>query len=342
MRLKDVFVELLKAKKIDRIGTSISKIIKSSDPIQRMAVYLACKKASICHAKKKLKYSFDLEGNTIIAPPQAYFGKCDGGEILTAEELLSNAEKVGFPYILIDCSSYDLHSKKEKNSLLIQIRETLNVVRNFMWDEKLIVTLDCGIGIYFPSTLEFIKKKGIKKVILLDPSADKVFNGEKAECYIIGGIVDKSGNKKGLTSKIGKMLETEGVDFESRKILLKGDTTGVPDRLNTIAEVVLRTVLDNESVDKAVKKVQKPIIARKRLAKELPKIATRVDVNGKAFKVVCKSDFERFNWLNLRKEDFYKVCSQINHIVVSDDVMSRIKKCRWDKKRRRYILDETK
>jgi len=338
VRLKDVFVELLKNKGIDRIGTSISKIIKSDDPIQKMAVYLTCKKASVCCAKKKLKYSFDLNGNTVIAPPQVYFGKCGGNVILTAEELLSNAKKVGFPYILIDCSFYDLHSKKEKKSLLIQIRETLNVVRRFMWDERLIVTLNCGIGVYYPSTPEFIKKKRVKKVVLLDPNAGKEFDEKKAECYIIGGIVDKSGNKRGLTSKIGEMLEKEGINFESRKILLKGDITGVPDRLNTIAEIVLRVVLDGENVDTAIKKVQKPIIARKRLAKELPKIATRVDV-GKAFRVVCKSDFEKFDWLNLRKEDFYKVCSQINHIVVSDNVMDEIRRCRWDEKRERYVLN---
>jgi len=339
VRLKDLFIELLRARGIDRIGTSLSKIIKSNDPIQKMAVYLACKKANICYAKKKLKYSIDLDGNTIIAPPQAYFGKCDEKEIITTEELLEYAEKVGFPYILIDCSFYDLHSEKEKRSLLIQIRETLNVVRNFMWDEKLIVTLDCGIGRYYSSSSNFLKEKEVKKIILLDPNADEVFDGEKAECYIIGGIVDRSGNKKGLTSKIGEMLEKDGIKFDSKKILLKGDTAGVPDRLNTITELILRVVLDNECVEEAIKKVQKPVIARRRLAKELPKIATRVDINGRAFKVVCKSDFNKFNWLNLRLNDFYRVCSQLNYIVVSDDLMGKIRKCKWDDKKKRYLIN---
>ena len=337
VRLRDVLIKMLGEMGIDTIGTNISKIIRSDDPIQRMAVYLACKKGNICVSNKKLKYSFDLNGRLIKAVPKAYFGKCDN-TILTSEEFLKAVENFEFPYVVIDCSFFDLHSEREKKSLFVQIRETLNVVRKFMWDGRLIVTYKCGVGKYYPSVTDFVKENNLKKIILLDPNAEGIFDGKKVDCYIIGGIVDKSGNKKGLTTKIGEILQREGIKFESKKIVLKGDISGVPDRLNAITEIVLRVVLDGEEIEDAIRKVQSPIFARRRLAKELPKLAIRVSVKSKTFRLVCKDDFKKFDWLNLRKEDFYKVCQQTGHIVVSREVMEEIQKCRWDAIKRRYVL----
>ncbi len=126
--------------------------------------------------------------------------------------------------------------------------------------------------------------------------------------------------------------------MDTLKILLRGDTIGVPDRLNTIVEIILRVVLDNEGVEEAIKKVQKPIVARWRLKKELPKIAIRVDVNSKPFRVVCKNEFKKFNWLNLRLKDLYKVCNQLNYLVVSERLMKGIKEDKWDENKKRYIV----
>lgn len=210
-----------------------------------------------------------------------------------------------------------------------------------MWDEKLIVThKDFGIGIFYPSTEDFLKETGINEVILLDPNGDEIFTGQKAKCYVIGGIVDKVGNKKGWTSKIGKRLRRKGIRVGSLRIELKGDVIGVPDRLNTIIEILLRVILDGEDVEKAVKSVQSPLVAKWRLRKELPKRTIRIDVRGKPFRVVRKSEIKNFNWLNIRPKDFYKVCSELRYVVLNDEFLEYIVKVsEYDNVKNRYLFD---
>lgn len=344
MRLRDIFVELLRQRGIERIGTSILKIAKSRDPIQTLAVYVAIGRANICFATGGLKKSFTLDGKLVEEPPQAYVGDCDN-IIFTREELVERAQ--GFPYIVVDCSFFDLHTEKEKKKVLFQIKCTLGVIRDYMWDEKFVVT---GIkppevpAVFYPSTVDFLKEKidsgEIKRVILLDPNAESVFEGEKADCYIIGGIVDKSGNKTGLTSKIGEMLKENGIPFESKKILLRGDVIGVPDRINTIAELLLKVVLDGKEIEEAIKEVQSPLVARWRLKKELPKHTIRVDINGRPFRIVKKSLFKEFGWLNIQPKDFFVACKQLGFLVVDDELLDRmLENAVRDERKNRYILN---
>ena len=338
MRLKDVFIRLLRKRGIENISTNIDRILESDDVIQMMSVWIANGKANVCRGHKGL--AFDLNGNRIDVQAQAFVGKCDDA-IFGRKELLNEAEKEFFPYIVVDCSFFDKHIEKEKKKLLLQISQTLGVIRRYMWDEKLVVTaLDCGIGVYYPSTAEFIKGRKIRNVILLDPFGEEIFDGQKADCYIIGGIVDKVGNKTGWTSKIGEMLRKEGIEFRSVRILLRGDTIGVPDRINTIAEIVLKVVLDGEDVESAIRSVQSRLVARWRLRKELPKHTIRIDVNGRPFRVVKRSEFEKFDWLNLEKKDFYEVCSELGYLVIDDGKLEEIvKNAEWDERKRRFVVD---
>jgi len=337
MRLRDVFVELLKRKGIETVSTNLSKILESKDVLQMMAVLVALGKANVCRGCKGK--SFDLNGR-VVDNAQAFVGRCNENIIISREDLISEAEKKYFPYLVIDCSFFDKHTEKEKRKVLFQIHQTLGVVRKYMWDEKLIVTaLNCGIGVYYPTTADFIKERGINDIILLDPFGEELFNGEKAECYIIGGIVDKSGNKTGWTSKIGEMLKKEGIEFRSMRIELRGDIIGVPDRINTIAELVLKVVLDGKDVETAIREVQSPLVARWRLRKELPKLTIRIDVNGKPFRVIRKSEFEKFDWLNIDLEDFYDVCSELGYIVLDDRKLDElISNAKWDERKKRYII----
>ncbi len=334
MRLKDIFIKMLKEKNIERVGTTIRKIISSDDPIKMMALYIANGRANICPSKTYSGISFKLDGNKCYDPPQAYVGRCKD-VIFTKDELIS---KGYFPYIVIDCRYHDLHSKKEKKKLLLQIRQTLGVIREYMWDDRLIVTLKCGCGRYYQSSEDFLRQMDFKNVILLDPNAENIYNGEKADCYIIGGIVDKAGNKKGLTSKIGEELEKAGFSVDSRKIVLRGDTVGVPDRINHITEIILKVVLDEKSVEDAIREVQPPIIAKWRLRKELHEYTIRVMLKNTIFRILPKSVFNEFKWLNLRLEDFYRVCSEQKFIVVSDRLFEEVKRSKWDEKRRCYVL----
>ena len=344
MRLKDILTKLLKEKGFERIYTPIR--MESRDPIQQIAVEVANGEMKICKAEKRTRFSYTLDGKWVEMPADVFAGKCDGEVIVERESLI---KATGFPYILVDCSFFDLHSQKEKSRLKVQLKATLGVVRDFMWDEKLVVSgnlppdflHDLSSKVKFCKTsAEFLK--GLKgKIILLDPNAKETFRGEKASCYIIGGIVDKSGSKKGLTSKIGEMLEREGIEFKSMRIELRGDVVGVPDRINAVTEVVLLTILDGLEVEEAIKRIQSPLIAKWRLKKELPKISKRLDVakNGsvRTFRFVKKSDLKKFDWLNLSFKEFFEAAMQIGFLVISDEIAAEIEKLEFDPWKKRYI-----
>ncbi len=343
MRLKDFLIDLLKEKGVERIYTPIR--MESRVPIQQIAVHVANGKINICKAEKETRFSYTLDGKFVEMPADAFAGNCEERMILSGQELVEKA--MNFPYIIVDCSFFDLHSEKEKSRLKVQLKATLGVIRDFMWDAKLVVTgksippsilsnLSSNTLVY-PSTAEFIKENSVKDIILLDPNAEKIFNGEKADCYVIGGIVDKSGNKKGLTGKIGDMLEKEGIEFEPMRIELRGDVVGVPDRINAITGIVLVSVLDGVAVEGAIKKVQSPLVARWRLKKELPKISKRVD-GKRAFRFVKKSDFRQFDWLNITFKDFMEVCRQLGFLVLSDELSAEIEKLDFDPVKRRYLF----
>ncbi len=335
MRLKDVFISELKKRGIERIGTRLKKVISAEDPIARMALYVANGKAEVCKSDGGLQHSFTLDGHFTNLPPHAYVGRCMTEILLSKEELTSHP----FPYILVDCRFYDEHSEKERWKLELQVKQTLGIVREYMWDEKLIVTHNFGYGRFYPSAEQFLREKRIDKVVLLDPNGEELFDNTNAECFIIGGIVDKSGKKKGYTSRIAKELEKEGIDVDSRRIELRGDVIGVPDRINHIAEIVLKVVLDGKGVEEAVKEVQPPLVAKWRLRKDLHERTVRVCAGGKTFRVVARSEFDYFKeWLNIRKQDFYEVCREQRFFIVSDRVMERIKEGEWDERRRCFRL----
>ncbi|MDI3497605.1 tRNA (guanine-N1)-methyltransferase [Archaeoglobus sp.] len=337
MRLKDVFVSELARRGVSRVGTRLKKVMSSPDPIARMALYVANGKADVCKSDGGLQHSFTLDGQFVDLPPDAYVGKCRSDILLTRYELTKHT----FPYVVVDCRFFDEHSEKERWKIELQVKQTLGIVREYMWDEKLVVTYrNVGFGKYYPSTEEFLREKGIERVVLLDPNGDELYRRTGAECFIIGGIVDKSGTKKGYTSRIGRALERKGVEVDYRRIELRGDTVGVPDRINHIAEILLRVELDGEDVESAIKAVQPPLVAKWRLRKELHEKTVRVCVGERVVRVVEKGAFDEFReWLNITMRDFYDVCREQKFFVVSEKVMGRIKASEWDERRRCFRLN---
>ena len=321
MRLKDIFVDIARKKGIRKI---YAPGLESSDPLAFLASQIACGRIKLCRAHKVERICLDLEGRRLKGVPDAYAGNC-GEEVLGREDLIARAED--FPYIAIDASFSHLHNQKELASLRVQLKATLGVVRHYMWDERLAI---CGIESelscpHYPTLEDFLEDKGIDSIVLLDPSGEEVFTQKtqktrQAKCYVVGGIVDKAGNKKGLTSEIGKRLEMNGFDVVSAKILLRGDVVGVPDRINHIVEILLLTLLDGMDVEEAIKAVQTPTIAKWRLRKELPRLSFRIG----SMRAISKSELSRFDWLNISEKDFYEVAKQLGIVVVSDQVYNKL------------------
>lgn len=325
-----MFVEKLREHGVERIGAKCR--LKLGDPIKSMTLEIMNSNAKVIRGDHGLSFSFTLDGKKLNLPPQAVVGH--GSEVVFGKEDLLVHD---FPYIAVDCRFYDLHSEKEKSKLKLQVTQTLGVVREFMWDERLIVSgKDFGIGIYTEKLEEFLQSKGIDEVVLLDPKGEKSLDNRKARCYVIGGIVDKAENRD-LTSKIGEELEKEGIRCDRRRIELRGDIIGVPDRINHIAEILLRVVIDGLEIEKAVREVQPVIVAKWRLRKELPKKGVRLRIGDKTIRVVSKSSFGEFDWLNLRKNDFYEVSMEQKLYLVSDRIIETIKKLPWDERKRYYF-----
>ena len=316
MRLKDVFVEFLNSKNIRCISTNSKKVLRE-DPIQFIARNFASGKFEICRGEGR--FSFNLKGERIERCEYVAW-KCEG---ISRDEIENELDK--FPYIVVDCSLKHLHSDKELKSLIRQIEKTLSVVRKYMWDERLVIAgmKTMTSALHYESVEDFLREKKPERVILLDPNAGEIFHGERADCYIIGGIVDKTGNKKGTTSLIYERLVDNGFELERRKIVLRGDILGVPDRINHITEIVLKIVLDGMEVEKAIYDVQNRKIARWRLRREIAKNSRRIEVKGRPFRIIGKSFYEEVvGWLKINKKDFYRCASEMGVIVVDDELQS--------------------
>lgn len=317
MRLKDILVDIARKK---GIRTIYAPGLESSDPLAFLASQIACGRVKLCRAHKVERICLDLEGRRLKGVPDAYAGNCEE-VVLAREELIARAEH--FPYVAIDASFSHIHNQKELASLRIQLKATLGLIRHYMWDERLAI---CGIEselscLHYPTLEDFLRDKGIDRIVLLDPSGEEVFGDQRAKCYVVGGIVDKAGNKKGLTSEIGKRLERNGFDVLSARILLRGDVVGVPDRINHIVEILLLTVLDGMDVEEAIRTVQTPTIAKWRLRKELPRLSFRIG----SMRAISKSEFSCFDWLNVSEKDFYEVAKQLQMVVVSERVAEMFK-----------------
>lgn len=314
MRLRDVFVSFLRARGIDCISTNSRKVL-DEEAIQYIARKFADGEFRIREGEGK--YRFDLDGRRIESCRYIAWRFSDG---IGVEEIREELEK--FPYIVVDCSLKDIHIEKELKSLVNQIQKTLSVVRRYMWDGKLVIAgMRTPVSApHYPSVEDFLRENNPEKVILLDPNAEEIFRGDVADCYIIGGIVDKVGNKAGATELIYRRLIGNGFRVERRKILLRGEVVGVPDRINHIAEIVLKSVLDGIDVERAIYEVQNRKIARWRLRKEIARKCSRVVVNGRRFRVIEKSFFDEVRaWLNVIEDDFYRCARDMGVIVIDDD-----------------------
>ena len=185
---------------------------------------------------------------------------------LPKDEIIEKLKKE--KYFLIDCSLYNLHSKKGKESLKVQISQSLAVIRRYLFDINLII-------INKDMDLSFLGKNMIKvfknvneidfskyNPVILDPYAEKELKEDEIKdfnLFLLGGIVDVGLNWERATEYLFRDL-----NFERRKIVLGDTIIGVPDRINLIIKILLETYYDKIPLEKAIVKNQgkKDIINR--------------------------------------------------------------------------------
>ncbi|ASJ03748.1 tRNA (guanine-N2)-dimethyltransferase [Thermococcus profundus] len=332
MTLADVFREALRERGIESIGTLSKRFRKSKNKLQDIAIEIVHGKGAIFRVPEKTVVAWDLDGNRVDGSYYAYAPLCMKEKfepVLTPEELRSKLPN--WPYFIIDLYHWEKHTQKEKGKICLQVTQSYGLLRDYFTGSELAVTwandefkkmfngpLD-RITIYEGPTAEFLKGKGIDEVVLLDPWAEEVLNEKDfgVKAFIIGGIVDTGGTKKKTTPKIGEELENAGIKVRRRKIVLKGDIVGVPDRINRILGIILKMMVEGKDMDRAVYEMQEPLHARWRLRKELPKHAIRYKVDGRIYRVVEKELFDEYSrWLKIRWEDFVKVLRELGLIAL--------------------------
>ncbi len=329
--LAEVFKEVLREKGIESVGTLSKRFRKSKNKLQDMAVEIVHGKGAIFKVPEKTAVAWDLEGRRVDGSHYAYAPLCmrDKFEMAVSPEEL-RAKLPEWPYFIIDLYHWNRHTQKEKGKICLQITQSYGLLRDYFTGSELAVTWASEefrrmfhgplnrITVYGGSTAEFLKERGIDEVVLLDPWADEVLSEKDfhVRAFVIGGIVDTGGEKK-LTPRIGEELEKAGINVRRRKITLRGDIVGVPDRINRIMGIILKMMVEGKSMDEAVYEMQEPLHARWRLRKELPKRAIRYRVDGRDYRVVEKELFEYYsNWLKIRWEDFVKVLRELDLIAL--------------------------
>ncbi|NJE01255.1 tRNA (guanine(9)-/adenine(9)-N1)-methyltransferase [Thermococcus sp. JdF3] len=340
--LANVFREALKEKGIESFGVLSKRFRKSKSKLQDVAVEIITGKGAIFRVPEKTAVAWDLNGNRVEGSHYAYAPLCMMEKfepVLMPEELRSKLP--GWPYFIIDLYHWNKHTQKEKGKVCLQVSQSYGLLRDYFTGRELAVTWandEFGrmfkgpidrITPYAGPTAEFLRENDIDEVVLLDPWAEEVLSEKDFDvgAFIIGGIVDTGGNKKKTTPKIGEELEKAGIKVRRRKIVLRGDVIGVPDRINRILGIILKMMVEGKSMDEAVYEFQEPLHARWRLRKELPKRAIRYRVNGKTYRVVEKELFDEYSrWLKIRWEDFVKVLRELDLIALERKRIHRLNK----------------
>ncbi|NJD99532.1 tRNA (guanine-N2)-dimethyltransferase [Thermococcus sp. LS1] len=340
--LAQVFREVLQEKGIDSFGVLSKRYRKSKNKLQDVAVDVLNGKGVIAEVPEPTAVAWDLNGNRVKGSRYAYVPGCMAEKfkvLIRAEDLKACIPE--WPYFIIDLMHWDKHTQKEKGKICLQVAQSYGLLRDYFTGKELAVTWANDefksmfhgpierITTYEGSTANFLKEEGIDEVVLLDPWAEEVLGEEDfdVKAFIIGGIVDTGGTKKKTTPKIGEELENAGIKVRRRKIVLRGDVVGVPDRINRILGIILKMMVDGKSMNEAVYEMQEPLHARWRLRKELPKHATRYMINGKVYRVVEKELFDDYSkWLKIRWEDFVKVLRELNLVALERKRMHHLNK----------------
>ncbi|ALU12795.1 hypothetical protein EYM_07625 [Ignicoccus islandicus DSM 13165] len=273
------------------------------DPFQETAVHMLLKGSSIklgegIKCKRWFKRCVDeecvwyaLRGGTETSDATHQ----ENGEIKVThiEPLVTEYPRVG-----IYMGFFDLHTPREQRKLKMQVKESLNAVRTFLWD-KHFVLIDLPLNSVIDIKTNFIKLLSIKDienedgVILLDPNAERELSITElmsAKYFIFGGIVDKEIPRKGLTSKIPCKV------CMRRKITLRGSTIGVPQIVHKLVYALLRARFELQgNIEKAIIEVMSSTEKRWRIAKEMIKayrqgedpLKTAIEVAG-WLRATCK------------------------------------------------------
>jgi Uncharacterized conserved protein len=199
------------------------------------------------------------------------------GEEITDYVLLKNGEiKIPSdiipksPQFIIDLGNIDLLQDEEKTSLEQQIQVSIKTIREYLFDYnlKLAHTPD-SFKLEGRNKIEILNHIPKDNAIVLNPYGDTIANEEiirNTKFFIIGGIVDKGRRLKNATYELSRKYGYD--ELPQVKISLRNSTVGVPDRINSIIEILLKVIV-GYNLEEAIISTQSNADKVSRLIREL-------------------------------------------------------------------------
>ncbi|HII69657.1 TPA: hypothetical protein HA336_00300 [Methanopyrus kandleri] len=187
------------------------------------------------------------------------------------------------PHFVVDYRFWGEHSDFGRTNLIRQTAVTASTLRLYLSDrhmslvnvtpeaeERFLNAFPSFEGGLYEDWEDLIAELSVDRVILLDPNAEEELDENEIRedaVFVLGGIVDE--NMRGWTAKLAPGIPC---DVERRRITLRGSIIGVPDRINALVEALSRVIVEGESLERAILRVQSPRFARRRLSRELRRL----------------------------------------------------------------------
>ncbi|MCY0859291.1 MAG: tRNA methyltransferase [Sulfolobaceae archaeon] len=260
MRLKEILCRELKERGITEIFVGNLKKKYGKSYMQTLAVKMLIEGLTVVKSTVKGKKIGEECGIELYAKGDE---KVVSYTVERSNKGLIELDPPKYPFFLIDFSLWDRMLEDEKKSLLLQFILSLNVIRSYLWDKNL--------GIYNAPD-DFFKmfnsfQRGLKhsltivnklefsgvKAIVLNPYGNIDANEQllkESEVFILGGVVDKGRRIREATTELSKI--SGYYDLPQVRIALKGSIVGVPDRLNSIIEIIMKVREDCSSLEEAI------------------------------------------------------------------------------------------
>ncbi|MDM7275322.1 MAG: tRNA (guanine-N1)-methyltransferase [Thermoprotei archaeon] len=224
-----------------------------------------------------------------------------------------------FPLFVVDMGIAAIQSYEDSVTLRVQIEESLQKIREYLWDPHLAVTSsDKTMAEWLYNVAgknKAIVTQSRPSELLWSTDADKVIiiRQDAPHPLTPNDILTSEAFLIGFQEKIprpglGKILDNLVPWGLPRRVELAGSTAGVPYRVNKIIEMILKARYAYEgNVEKAIlsSMTKKDVLSR--LYFEITRRAQR-DHRGEY--VTWDSYYEISKWLNVSRDEFLKVAEK--------------------------------
>ncbi len=239
---------------------------------------------------------------------------------------------------IIDLSFWNEHTEIEKKELIEQIIMSIKLIRSYLYDTCLVLTSCCeDFTQYFNKlnrnmyheveiTSQDLRRYLMKivrehRVAMLDPEGDHVLTDVDARsytAYIIGGIIDKERVDKYGTYRLYNLYRLYELNIPRFRICLDCSIIGVPDRINRIIEIVIKSALLGKSVREAILEAQSKKDRIYRWYYEIQKYSKKIVKDGKVVKHVVSRDLlnKLMSLYPISDKDINKIFRSLNVEIV--------------------------